>query len=69
MRAGDFRAAVEHFTEAIRAFRSAQSAPDPDCDAASAIAQTFLERCRAHMSLSQARPRVLTVGLAPEHPA
>ena len=48
---------MEHFTEAIRAFRSAQSAPDPDCDAASAIAQTFLERCRAHMSLSQARLR------------
>ena len=60
---------MEHFTEAICAFRSAQAAPDPDCDAASAIAQTFLERCRAHMSLSQARSRALTAGQAPEHPA
>ncbi|KAK9826083.1 hypothetical protein WJX81_000529 [Elliptochloris bilobata] len=51
---GNFRAAVEYFTHAIRAFRSVQSAPDPDCDAASAVAQTFLERCRAHMLLSQA---------------
>jgi len=61
-RAGDARAAVEHFTTAIRAFRSAQSAPDPDCDAAAATGQTFLERCRAHISLSQARASRMPCG-------